>query len=62
MKRAPKPTDRRVVRVGRASVNWGPQTYGGPTIVASAPLDAVDDLVAAVREARAAIEQEIADA
>jgi hypothetical protein len=51
-KKAPKPSERSALRVGRASVSWGPQPYGKPGIVASAPLEAIDDLVVAVAEAR----------
>lgn len=55
-KKAPKPSERSAVRVGRASVSWGPQPYGKPGIVASAPLEAIDDLVVAVTQARERIQ------
>lgn len=43
---------RQHIRQGRASVSWGPRVYGSPTIIASAPLSAIDDLVAAVEAAQ----------
>ena len=46
------PTQRSSLKLGRARVNWGQQTYGKPNIVASAPVEAIDDLVAAVLEAQ----------
>ena len=46
---------RRRVSFGRATVSWGPCTYGKPRVVASAPVAAIDDLVAAVLQAQAEI-------
>lgn len=50
VKRVPKESNR--LKVGRATVNWGPRIYGPATIVACAPAEAVDDLVEAVLQAR----------
>lgn len=47
--------DRRRIRRGKATVSWGPQHFGQPSVVANAPVSAIDDLVAAVQAAQAEI-------
>jgi hypothetical protein len=49
-KTVPKESTR--LRIGRATANWGPRIYGPPTIVASAPVDAIEDILAVILEAR----------
>lgn len=44
------------VKIGRAIVTWGPRMYGVDKIVANAPMDAIDDLAAAIIEAKAQID------
>lgn len=44
------------VNYGKATVSWGPRTYGPHTIVANAPLGAISDLVAAVLRAQVEID------
>ena len=55
------PKQRNKIVLGRARVNWGEQPYGKPSIVASAPVEAIDDLVAAILEAQAQIRRALAD-
>ncbi len=44
------------VKVGRATVSWGPQTYGADRLVANCPITDIDDLMEAVSVARAHIQ------
>jgi len=48
-----------IQRHGTASVSWGPKPYGGPKILANAPLSLAgfDDLIAALTQARAEYER-----
>lgn len=52
MKQAPRRSDRRTVAVGRATVSYGPVPYGKPYIIANCPVEAIDDLISAVLQAR----------
>lgn len=53
----PRPT---LQQYGVASVSYGPKPYGGPKILANAPLSLVgfDDLIAVITKARAEYEEE----
>lgn len=46
-----------LVRLGKAKVSWGAKHYGRPTIIANAPVTAIDDLVAAISKARTRIKK-----
>lgn len=50
--------ERKSVKVGRATVSWGPRTYGADAIIASCPVASAADLVEAVRLAYAEITAE----
>lgn len=45
------------VKVGRATVSWGPQNYGEDRVVANCPVADIDDLMDAVSLARAHIQE-----
>jgi hypothetical protein len=38
--------DRRHIRRGKATVSWGPRHFGKPSIIATSPVEAINDLVA----------------
>jgi hypothetical protein len=48
--------ERHHIRRGKATVSWGPRHFGKPSIIATAPVEAIDDLVAAVQAAQAEIQ------
>ncbi|WP_169619262.1 hypothetical protein [Mycolicibacterium peregrinum] len=47
------------VKVGRATVSWGPQTYGADRLVANCAVADIDDLIEAIRLAQEQIRGEV---